>query len=117
MLKLSDIRLPVDYTEEAVKNEIAKKLNISQKAVRSFEFVKLSVDARKKNDVHYNAAVKFSIDNRIVSEKDIIKRNRKNKVEYAPESRYVIKRFSVTCNSRSRACGAFLRTGACTART
>ena len=91
MLKLSDIRLPVDYTEEAVKNEIAKKLNISQKAVRSFEFVKLSVDARKKNDVHYNAAVKFSVDNRIVSEKDIIKRNRKNKVEYAPESRYVIK--------------------------
>ena len=30
MLKLSDIKLPVDYTEETVKNEIAKKLNIPE---------------------------------------------------------------------------------------
>ena len=93
MLKLSDIKLPVDYTEETVKNEIAKKLNIPETAVKSFEFVKLSVDARKKNDVHYNAAVKFSPDNRIVSEKNIInsKKNQKTKAEYASDSRYTIK--------------------------
>ena len=93
MLKLSDIKLPVDYTEETVKNEIAKKLNIPETAVKSFEFVKLSVDARKKNDVHYNAAVKFSLDNRIVSEKNIInsKKNQKTKAEYASDSRYTIK--------------------------
>lgn len=91
MLKLSDVKLPVDYTEEAVINEIAKKLNIPKTAVKSFEFVKLSVDARKKNDVHYNAAVKFSVNNLIVCEKDIIKRNKKNKVEYAADSNYIIK--------------------------
>ncbi len=90
MIKLSNINIPVDYTDKLVINEIAKMLRISAKAVAKFEFSRLSVDARKKDNVHYTATVDITLDSRLVKERDVIVKNKKlNLTVVKPYSYYV----------------------------
>lgn len=90
MIRLSNIKLPVDYTNNIVIKEIAKTLHISVKAVLEFEFSKLSVDARKKDNVHYIATVDVLLDNKQVKEKDVIAKNKKlNLTTVKPYNYYI----------------------------
>lgn len=58
MLKVSNVRVNVDSD---IKSSLAKKLNIQSDNILKAEILKKSIDARKKNDVHYiyNLAVEF----------------------------------------------------------
>lgn len=73
MLKISNIHLPVDYTD--VKKYAAEKLKIKVTAVKSAEIVRLSIDARNKSDIYFNAAVKAEVENeaRFLRLKDVEK--------------------------------------------
>ena len=53
MLRVSNLKLNIGYTDTDVKNACVKKLTISPDMVRTCEVYKCSVDARDKNDVHY----------------------------------------------------------------
>ena len=55
MLKISNIRL--ETGEEITKRVIAKSNHILESDIISFKLCKKSIDARKKNDIHYNCAV------------------------------------------------------------
>lgn len=61
MLKISNIRLEIG--EELTKSVIAKNNHISENEIISFKLCKKSIDARKKNDIHYNCAVIAEIKN------------------------------------------------------
>lgn len=61
MLKISNIRLPIGFTD--VKKYAADKLKIKIDAVKNAEIVRLSVDARNKADIFYNAALKAEVEN------------------------------------------------------
>lgn len=80
MIKLSNLKLPVDFDNKLVLSTIADKLGVSKKAIVSFEFARLSVDARKKQNVCYNAAINIILDEKIVSESYVIKRSKKQDV-------------------------------------
>jgi hypothetical protein len=48
MLRLSEIKLPLDHPEEAIRAAILKKLQIAPEALVSYTIFKRSYDARLK---------------------------------------------------------------------
>ncbi len=63
MIKISDISIPLDYSENYIKKIIAKKLRINIKNIESIKINKKSVDARKKDDVHFVCSFNVKLKN------------------------------------------------------
>ena len=61
MIRITDIRLPLDYDDRTVLKAAAKALRIDTKAIESAALFRRSVDARHKNDVHFNASVDVTL--------------------------------------------------------
>ncbi|MBV9044119.1 MAG: FAD-dependent oxidoreductase, partial [Alphaproteobacteria bacterium] len=53
MLRVSEIRLPLDHSADALKNAVAKKLRISPKELVRFAVLKRGVDSRKRAAIVY----------------------------------------------------------------
>ena len=51
MLRLTDIKLPLNHAEEAIEQAILNKLNISKADLLSFNIFKRGYDARKKSNI------------------------------------------------------------------
>ena len=94
MIKLSNIKLPVDYTDNIVVEEISKAIRIPKNAIIKYEFAKRSVDARKKNNVHYIATINVAINEKIIKENDIIKKNKKLNLTKVTPYEYIVKAVS-----------------------
>ena len=63
MLRLSNLALPLDYTEASLAAAVAKKCGLSPDQLLSCTVVRRSVDARKKDDVHFVLTVHFKTKN------------------------------------------------------
>ena len=63
MLQLGNLSLPLGFTEDSLRAAVAKKCGILPDQVLSCAVVKRSVDARKKDDVHFVLTVRFSVKN------------------------------------------------------
>jgi uncharacterized FAD-dependent dehydrogenase len=51
MLRLTEIKLPIEHPEGEIKTAILKRLNIAESDLLRYEVFKRGVDARKKNDI------------------------------------------------------------------
>ncbi|MEG0777785.1 MAG: hypothetical protein RR147_03155 [Oscillospiraceae bacterium] len=60
MIKISDMNIPISDSTAEIKLKSAKILGISPDEIAGFGLSRLSVDARKKSDVHYVCAVTLS---------------------------------------------------------
>lgn len=60
-LQLSQLKLPLDYKDEDLLKAAAKKLNLKEKHILSIEVLKRSIDARKKEEIHYSLVVKVLV--------------------------------------------------------
>ncbi len=67
MIKVDEISLPIGFTEKEIKENCAKKLKISSKNIKNIEIIKLSLDARRKNNIKYIASVAIEIDEKLQS--------------------------------------------------
>ncbi len=70
MLRITDIKLPIDHEEGALKAEILKHLGVSAEALVSFSIFRRSVDARKKNAILYI----YTVDVELKNEPTLLKR-------------------------------------------
>ncbi len=61
MLRLQNIAIPLDYTNDTLKAEAAKKLKIPVSQITNISLNKRSVDARKKNDVHFICSLDVTV--------------------------------------------------------
>lgn len=61
MITLKNLRLPLKYTNEELKYVCAKALKVSVGDLRKICLERLSIDARKKNDVHYIATMNIEL--------------------------------------------------------
>jgi uncharacterized FAD-dependent dehydrogenase len=52
MLRITEIKLPLDHPEDALKTAILKKLQIQPEELISYSIFKRSYDARKKTDIY-----------------------------------------------------------------
>ncbi|MBQ7522332.1 MAG: hypothetical protein IJU14_05570, partial [Clostridia bacterium] len=89
VIKLSNVKLPVDYNNKIVMEKIAEMLKISEKVILQYEFIRLSVDARKKNDVHYLATVKVILDKKI-NVGQMMRKNKKLAISFWKDYHYEI---------------------------
>jgi len=53
MVKISQIKMPLDYKNEDLIQVAAKHLKIPNEDIAEIKLIKKSVDARKKNDIHF----------------------------------------------------------------
>lgn len=61
MITLKNIRLPIKYTQDELCFVVAKALKINIKDLDNAAIRRLSIDARKKNDIHYIATINASV--------------------------------------------------------
>ncbi|NLV85635.1 MAG: hypothetical protein GX025_00235 [Clostridiales bacterium] len=62
MIKISGIKAPIGESKEKLKARAAEMLGISPEEIRDFSISRISVDARKKSDVHQVFSVTLSAD-------------------------------------------------------
>lgn len=63
MLRINQLKLPLAATTAEIKSAAAAKLRIKSEEISELIIVKRSVDARKKDNVHYSYCVDVSIKN------------------------------------------------------
>ncbi len=74
MIRISQIRLRPDHSEEQLRKAILKKLNIRPSDLGTFRIVRQSIDARKKPGIFYT----YTVDADVRGENAILKRSAKN---------------------------------------
>ena len=63
MVRLTNLKVPLDYTEEALKTILLKKLKLNPSDLVSFSISRRSIDARDKQDVHFVLSLDLSLKN------------------------------------------------------
>ena len=61
MIRISDIKMPLDYTEDMLRKTAARLLKMPPSAIRELTLSRRSVDARKKGDVHFRLTVDVTL--------------------------------------------------------
>ncbi len=84
MIRINSLKLNIEYTDDDIQKAILKHLNISKNDLISFTPIKRSLDARKKEDIHYV----FSIDANIKNEDKILKNKRIKNISASGEVIY-----------------------------
>lgn len=57
MIKVKNLKLPIGFTTEDIKLSLTRSLRLKEENILSFRLHRLSIDARKKDNVYYNATV------------------------------------------------------------
>ena len=86
MLRISEIKLPLDYTEEDLKLKAAKFMKVQPEDITSLKVFRRSVDSRKKQNVHFVFTIDVEVN---ADEKRILKRSDKKKVQESVFYHYV----------------------------
>lgn len=85
MIRVCDLSMPLDYTEKDLRETAAKALNIPLNEIKAFSLARRSIDARKKDQVHFICAVNLSLAG---EETAVLKRSRYKKAFLAPPYHY-----------------------------
>ena len=77
MIRINEIKLSLDDDEVLLKSKAAKVLKINEKYITNLTIFKKSVDARRKDDVHFTYSVDVTIS---LDEEQIVAKCKSNKV-------------------------------------
>jgi uncharacterized FAD-dependent dehydrogenase len=95
MIRITELKLPVQHTKEDLVRAIAKKLKLPLERIQEYHIVRLSIDARK-NEVKYiySVNVNISLNQKEIRETEatVIKHCRNNNIKIADTQTY---RFTV----------------------
>lgn len=83
MLKISGIKIPVTADFSSPKKLVAEIFGISENTIINARLVRRSLDARKKNDIHYVCAFEFEFDG---NEKAFAKKHSSKKPAFTDDS-------------------------------
>ena len=78
MIKLTNLLLPISYQEDDVKALAANKMHISYKQIKKWQYLKKSLDARKKKGLHYVLSIAVTLETPELEQK-VLKRNTTSK--------------------------------------
>lgn len=63
MIKVNQLKLPVNHTEKELRQRIQKRLKLKPNTEFTYEIAKRSIDARKKPELYYVYSILVSVDN------------------------------------------------------
>lgn len=95
MLRINQLKLSLQHTEEDLKRKAAKMLRVPTERITELRIVKQSIDARKKPDLYYV----YTVDVALPDETHILKKAKGNQISKAPEKQY---HFSISGNKELR---------------
>lgn len=84
MIRINQLKLPLDHTEEDLWTKAAKALKIPVKEIDSVKIMKQSVDARKKEDIHFT----YCIEVETAKEESVIHKARNTGITIAEKKDY-----------------------------
>ena len=84
MLRIAEIPMPLGFTDKELRRQAAARLKVPEKALQSVSLYRKSVDARRKNDVHFICTADVEVD----GEKRILSRLRDKKIQQAEPYEY-----------------------------
>ncbi len=85
MLRLTDLKLPLNHTEEDLRAAVLQKLQISQKELTGFSVFRRSYDARKRDAI----SLVYTLDVETPKQKQLLKQFKKNnRIGPTPDTRY-----------------------------
>ncbi len=86
MIRINQIKLPIEHTEKQLKQKVCKALHISDEQLIEISIVKRSVDARKKPELQYV----YSVDVSVRSEASVLKKVDNNSIMLTTRKKYHI---------------------------
>lgn len=84
MIRISQLKLEVTHTKEALIKKICKMLHITETDIIGYSIQKMSIDARKKPQIFYTYVVDVQIEN----EKKILSRIKDNSIQQVEKVSY-----------------------------
>lgn len=87
MVRINEIKLALDEEEDLLPERAAKILKINKKYIKSYTIYKKSVDARKKDDVHFTYSLDVVI---TLDENQIVQKCKSPKVQIVKPYKYVM---------------------------
>ena len=85
MIRLSNVKLPLGYTDDDIAKACMKELRIPREAIRSTALFRRSIDARHKDDIHYVTSVDIHLN---INEKSVVSKSRSKNAAICEEYRY-----------------------------
>ena len=85
MIRISQLRMSISYTEEDLRRKAAKTLKIPENRISEIHLIRRSLDARKKEDIHYSFALDVSVHG---DEAAIVKKCRDRSVSLSRDRSY-----------------------------
>ncbi|MBR3148607.1 MAG: hypothetical protein IKF64_00400 [Eubacterium sp.] len=85
MIRINEIKLSLDDSEELLRRKAAKALKINEKYIKTLTIFKKSVDARRKDNVHFTYSVDVEI---ALDEVQIVSKCKSNKVQLVKPYHY-----------------------------
>ena len=85
MIRINEIKLSLDDDEVLLKSKAAKTLKINEKYITNLTIFKKSVDARRKDDVHFTYSVDVTIS---LDEEQIVAKCKSNKAMIVKPYKY-----------------------------
>jgi len=86
MLRLTELSLPIDHADEALRPAILKRLSLSDAALLDYTVFKRSYDARKKS---VDLCFVYTVDLKVADEAGVLKRFSEDRnVNHAPDTAY-----------------------------
>lgn len=57
MIRITSVSLPIGYTDKTIRRAVSKKLRIDDSQIKCASLFRCSIDARKKDNIHYTATI------------------------------------------------------------
>lgn len=80
MIRINNVHIPLDYSDETIRKKTAKELHIDKNAIKSASIFRRSVDARKKDNIFFLCSIDAELN---IIENPILKKC-KNAVKVTP---------------------------------
>lgn len=87
MIRINNVKLRLDYTQNDIEKAVLKELRIDKKAIDSISLFRRSVDARHKNDVHFIATLDVKLN---TNENSAISKSKNKNAVICDEYKYII---------------------------
>ena len=86
MIRIHQLKLPVGSGNNEIADRIVKTLKIKNEELIDFKIIRRSIDARKKDNVHYI----YIVDASVRHEEKVLKRCSSKDISAAPSEKYIV---------------------------
>ncbi len=84
MIQITQVKLPIDHSQEELRKKAAKLLRISSDAIKSLKIVRQSLDARRKGEILWI----YTLDVEVDRETQIVRKAKNSQIYLVQESVY-----------------------------